>query len=103
MRRLFGSETHVRRLELRAARIWPPCNTTADRAADLLAATAALQYLRTARATAAPEAARLTERIQGLVASLIAAQNQDGGWPWVSGGPLPRSSANAANRRRAIA
>ena len=76
-------------------RIWPPCDTTADRAADLLAATAALQYLRTARAAAAPEAERLTNRIQGLVGSLIAAQNQDGGWSWVSGDPLPRPAPNA--------
>ena len=75
-------------------RIWPPCDTTADRAADLLAATGALQYLRTARAIAAPEAERLTTRIHGLVASLIAAQNPDGGWSWVSGSPLPRSAPN---------
>ena len=75
-------------------RIWPPRDTTADRAADLLAATGALQYLRTARAVAAPEAGRLTHRIQGLAASLIAAQNPDGGWSWVSGGPLPRSAPN---------
>ena len=46
--------------------IWPPSNTTADHAADLLAATAALQYVKTAHATAAPEAARLTQRIPGL-------------------------------------
>ena len=71
--------------------IWPPPNTTADRAAELLAATQALQYLRTARASAAPEAERLTRRIQGLCAALIAAQNPDGGWPWVSGDNLPRA------------
>ena len=75
-------------------RILPPSDTTADRAADLLAATGALQYLRIARATAAPEAERLTHRIQGLTASLIAAQNPDGGWSWVSGSPLPRSAPN---------
>ncbi|HEX3449760.1 MAG TPA: alpha-2-macroglobulin family protein, partial [Isosphaeraceae bacterium] len=86
--------------------IWPPCNTTSDRAADLLAATAALQYVKTSRATAAPEAARLTQRIGGLVSSLISAQNEDGGWPWVSGGPLPRSSGKqqlAASERLASA
>jgi len=70
---------------------WPPCNTIADRASDLLAGTAALEYLRRERATAAPEAQRLAHRIGGLVSSLIAAQNQDGGWPWVSGSPLPRA------------
>jgi alpha-2-macroglobulin len=75
-------------------RIWPPCDTTADRAADLLAATAALKYLRTERATAAPEAQRLTHRIEGLVAALVAGQNDDGGWPWVTRGPLPRTDQN---------
>ena len=33
-----------------------------------------------------PDAQRVSERIQGLVAELIAAQNEDGGWPWVSSG-----------------
>ena len=65
----------------------PPTNTTADRAAELLAATSALRYLREARVPAAPEVQRLTERVQGLVAELIAAQNPDGGWPWVTGPP----------------
>jgi tetratricopeptide (TPR) repeat protein len=72
----------------------PPTNTTADRSAELLAATSALHYLREARATAAPEAIRLTERIQGLVAELIAAQNPDGGWPWVSAEPPPQPARN---------
>ncbi len=63
----------------------PLTNTTADRAAELLAATSVLGYLREVRAASAPEAERLTERIQGLVAELVAAQNQDGGWPWVTG------------------
>ncbi len=62
----------------------PTLNTIADRASDLLATTSALTYLKSSReAAAAPEAQRLTERIQGLVAELIAAQNEDGGWPWV--------------------
>ena len=39
----------------------------------------------TIRATGAPEALRLTERIRGLVAELVALQNEDGGWPWVAG------------------
>jgi prepilin-type processing-associated H-X9-DG protein len=85
---LRASHTHASRL------IWPPPNTTADRASELLAATSALSYLRAARATTAPEAQRLTRRIQGLVAALIAAQNQDGGWPWTSGDPGPRLGQN---------
>ena len=64
----------------------PPAGTTADRAADLLAATSALSYLRTTRSSGTPDAQRVSDRIQGLVAELIAAQNEDGGWPWVSSG-----------------
>ena len=75
--------------------IIPSPDTTADRAAELLAATSALGYLRNTKSSAAPEAQRLSQRAQGLVAGLIAAQNPDGGWPWVSGGPLPRSGQNA--------
>jgi tetratricopeptide (TPR) repeat protein len=67
------------------ARIWEPPDTIADHAADLLAATSVLQYLRSEKASAAPEAQRLTQRVQGLVSGLIAGQNQDGGWPWVTG------------------
>jgi tetratricopeptide (TPR) repeat protein len=81
---LRGSNSRASRL------IWPPPDTITDRASELLAATSALQYLRTARATRAPEAQRLTRRIQGLVAALVGAQNQDGGWPWVNGDAAPR-------------
>ncbi len=86
---LPGSRTHASRV------IWPPPHTTADRASDLLAATSALQYLRNARATAAPEAQRLTGRIQGLASALIAGQNEDGGWPWVSRDRSPRLGQKA--------
>src|SRR5262249_39261212 len=64
---------------------------------ELLAAGSVLGSLRAVRGTAAPEAQRLTGRIQGLVAELIAAQNPDGGWPWVTGGPLPLANANRAH------
>ena len=66
----------------------------ADRAADLLAATSALSYLRTTRSSGTPDAVRVSARIQGLVAELIAAQNEDGGWPWVSEGRRPTGNAN---------
>jgi uncharacterized protein YfaS (alpha-2-macroglobulin family)/TolA-binding protein len=73
-----------------------PPHTTADRAAELLAATAVLQYVRDVRATAAPEAERLSQRIGAAVSALIAAQNADGGWAWVTGGPPPRAGQNQA-------
>jgi len=63
---------------------YPRPDTIADRASDLLAATSALKYLHEARATDAPEAARLADRVRGLVAELITAQNDDGGWPWIA-------------------
>jgi uncharacterized protein YfaS (alpha-2-macroglobulin family)/tetratricopeptide (TPR) repeat protein len=75
--------------------IVPPADTTADRAADLLAATSALTYQRTSRSGGTPDAQRLSGRIQGLVAELIAAQNEDGGWAWVTERPTPRVGQNA--------
>ena len=67
---------------------WPIApDTIADRASDLIASTSALVYLREVRTPDAPEAARLSERIQGLVAELVTNQNDDGGWSWVA----PRS------------
>ncbi len=74
----------------------------ADRAADLLATASVLGYLRDVRATAAPEAQRLTERIQGLVAELVAAQNQDGGWPWVTDGECRWSEPTAGPAQRPV-
>jgi alpha-2-macroglobulin len=77
----------------------PPPATTADRAGDLLAASSALGYLRAVRATAAPEAERLTSRIRGLVSELIAAQNEDGGWSWVVGVQAgPNQNARRSDR-----
>ncbi|HMF35108.1 MAG TPA: MG2 domain-containing protein, partial [Isosphaeraceae bacterium] len=78
----------------------PPAGTMADRAADLLAATSALSYLRTTRSSGAPDVQRVSERIQGLVAELIAAQNEDGGWPWVNSG---LKSTGHPNQRAALA
>ena len=75
---------------------YPPPFTTADRAAELLAATSALQYLRTTKAAGlAPEAQRLSQRIEGLVASIVSSQNEDGGWAWVSRESTPRLGQNA--------
>ena len=71
-----------------AAICWPiPPDTIADRASDLIASTSALAYLREVRTPDAPEAARLSERIQGLVAELVTNQDDDGGWPWVGARP----------------
>ncbi|WP_156512722.1 MG2 domain-containing protein [Planctomyces sp. SH-PL62] len=67
-------------------RCFPP-DTTADRAADLLAATSALQYLRKSRPGDSGEARRLVDRIQGLVSQLTASQREDGGWGWMAAAP----------------
>ncbi|HEX8200475.1 MAG TPA: alpha-2-macroglobulin family protein, partial [Isosphaeraceae bacterium] len=80
-----------------------PPNTLADRAGDLLAAASVLRYVRDARASEAPEAVRLTERIRGLVAELVTAQNEDGGWPWVGGGSAPQPSDRLTSARVAFA
>ncbi len=78
-----------------SCRIMPPLGgTMADRAADLLAAASALTYLRTTRSSGTPDAQRVSDRVQGLVAELIAAQNEDGGWPWVSSGLRRRGNPN---------
>jgi tetratricopeptide (TPR) repeat protein len=64
--------------------ILPPIpSTTADRASELLAAAAALQYVRGIGGAEAPEAVRLTERVRAGVGELVTLQNDDGGWPWV--------------------
>ncbi|WP_406697489.1 MG2 domain-containing protein [Singulisphaera sp. Ch08] len=76
----------------------PPPSTTADRAGELLAATQALSYLKAIRSAEAPEAERLTSRIRGLVAELIAAQSEDGGWPWVGGPIIAGKPANPSDR-----
>ncbi len=85
------------------ARATPNClpvlpSTTVDRASDLLAAAAALGYLRSTRGAAAPEAGRLTDRIQGLVTELVALQNEDGGWSWTSGGVPTGQAAQPSDR-----
>jgi tetratricopeptide (TPR) repeat protein len=78
----------------------PPGNTVADRASDLLAATSALQYLRATKASDAPEAGRLSDRIQGLVSELVTLQNDDGGWPWVGGQPGQARPSDPATSAR---
>ena len=65
----------------------PPWNTTSNRAADLLAVTSALNYLRQVGGSNAVDQGRLVDRIRGLSAELIARQNEDGGWPLTAPGP----------------
>jgi len=79
----LGRDVHPQRF-LQLCRPVPP-DTTADRASDLLAASAVLLYLRDSGA--ADEGDRLAGKIQGLVAELVAAQNEDGGWAWIAGRP----------------
>ncbi|RUL89070.1 tetratricopeptide repeat protein [Tautonia sociabilis] len=73
---------------------FPTPETVADRASDLVAATSALAYLRRIGGAEAPEAERLTDRIRGLAAELVALQNEDGGWPWVPGRPEARGASD---------
>jgi alpha-2-macroglobulin len=81
----LGRDAYILDRRLATCILPPPPNTTADRAGDLLAAASALNYLRATRAADAPEAARLVDRIRGLVAELLTLQGEDGGWPWVAG------------------
>ncbi len=71
--------------------------TVADRASELIAASAALHYLRAVKADQAPEAQRLSARVQALTSELITLQNEDGGWPWVA--PDPQSGRKAPSDR----
>src|SRR5262249_62314536 len=80
----------------------PPPSTTIDRASDLLALTSALGYLRAVKAPVAPEAQRLADQIRGLVAELVALQNDDGGWPWVPVTPRPDQPPNQAGPPRPL-
>jgi len=87
--------------EARRSACVPPgrADTTADRASDLLAAVSALRYLRAVAAGEDDGAARLADRARGLVAGLVATQNEDGGWPWVAGGrPAPPSDPEVSAR-----
>ncbi|WP_165074525.1 MG2 domain-containing protein [Paludisphaera rhizosphaerae] len=78
-----------------------PPPTTADRAADLLAATSALDYLRKARAGDSGDARRLVGRIQGLVSQLTASQRDDGGWGWMAAAPdRPENNAQVSGSDR---
>jgi uncharacterized protein YfaS (alpha-2-macroglobulin family)/TolA-binding protein len=90
--------------------MYAPCPilplTIADRASELIAASAALHYLRAIKADQAPEAQRLSARIQGLTSELITLQNDDGGWPWVApaaGGKSPSDRMTSALAARAFA
>ncbi|MFM7132566.1 MAG: hypothetical protein ACKO0V_24750 [bacterium] len=66
----------------------PPWNTTADRAADLMATSAAIGYLRQIGGANTVDQARLASRVRGLVAELVSRQNDDGGWPLTGQGPV---------------
>ncbi|WP_193378437.1 MG2 domain-containing protein, partial [Singulisphaera acidiphila] len=94
----LGQEAYPLGVRVNTCIFPPPPSTTADRAGELLAATQALSYLKTIRASKAPEAERLTSRIRGLVAELIAAQGEDGGWPWVGGPIIAEKPANPSDR-----
>lgn len=99
----LGQDAYPLNVRINTCIFPPPPSTTADRAGELLAATQALSYLKAIRASEAPEAERLTSRIRGLVAELIAAQAEDGGWSWVGKptrvGTPPQPSDRATSSR----
>nr|WP_303652759.1 MG2 domain-containing protein [Paludisphaera mucosa] len=85
----LGGDVRPLGVSFERAAIWtcfPPA-TTADRAADLLAATSALGYVRRARPGDSGDARRLVGRIQGLVSQLTSSQREDGGWGWMAAAP----------------
>lgn len=67
-------------------------------AGDLLGACAVLESMSRSGRTRNPEYGRLREHAQGLVASLAAAQRDDGGWPWPSAdaASMPEVSSRVA-------
>ncbi len=70
---------------LNSRRLVPP-RTHADTASSLLACLYASDYLRAQQADGAGDGGAdtrlLNERIAGLIAQLLSAQKDDGGWPW---------------------
>lgn len=84
-----GGRWHAIDESLSALRVMPP-RTHADTAAVLLGALYAADYINSNAAAqdahASADAALLDERIAGLTGQLLAAQNDDGGWPWSGSG-----------------
>ena len=78
-------------------------DTTENRAADLLASATVLESLKAVGRGDSPDGSRLSARVGGLVAGLVATQNNDGGWPWVSGGKSSPSSDRIVTARVAWA
>ncbi len=62
-----------------------PQPTTITKASRLLAATAALEYLQQINQTESPDAVRLRRYASSLTSTLVAKQNDDGGWPAILG------------------
>lgn len=83
-----GRWTHID-VGLKHWRVTPP-RTHADTASVLLGALYAGDYLASNAAAQDPrltsDRALLDERVAGLIAQLLAAQNDDGGWPWCGSG-----------------
>ncbi len=84
-----------------------PIPVNLGRASDLLAAAQAIDYLRKIKAGLEPESRRLVEQARALASGLVAAQNNDGGWPWAIHSPSPyhleKDNATPASERRTSA
>jgi TolA-binding protein len=98
----LGRDAYVLDERFRTCILPPGPNTIADRAGELLASAAAMQYLQAVRAPAAPDAKRLLDRARGLVAELITLQNEDGGWPWVISGQQEKRGSHLLTSARVV-
>ena len=92
-----GPRWHYIEHQLASSRIAPP-RTHADTVSALLGCLYAADYAASRSEPGTADAQVLHDRIVGLIAQLLAAQSEDGSWPWCgkSSTADPWTSANAA-------
>jgi hypothetical protein len=75
-----------------------PMPTQADAASELLGVASVMGYLQAQGQPAMPEWKALSDRAQGLIATLVVTQHDGGGWPWAGpkgNQPDPYTSSRA--------
>ncbi|UCG15334.1 MAG: tetratricopeptide repeat protein [Phycisphaerales bacterium] len=80
-----GPRWHYIEHQLAASRIAPP-RTHADTASSLLACLHAADYVRSQDTPSSADVRVLDERVAGLIAQLLATQDENGGWTWCGKG-----------------